>query len=40
VRGYPTLITLVPRGIDDTAASRLWALSEELTDVPFALAMR
>jgi NAD(P)-dependent dehydrogenase (short-subunit alcohol dehydrogenase family) len=40
VRGYPKQITLVPRGIDDAVASKLWALSEELTGVPFAIAMR
>jgi NAD(P)-dependent dehydrogenase (short-subunit alcohol dehydrogenase family) len=35
LRGYPHLVTAVPRAYDEEAARRLWSVSEELTGVRF-----
>lgn len=34
-RGYPTEIALIPRGVDEVAAKRLWELAEEVTGVRY-----
>jgi NAD(P)-dependent dehydrogenase (short-subunit alcohol dehydrogenase family) len=35
VRGYPKQVSMAARALDDDVASRLWAVSEELTGVTF-----
>ena len=36
VRGYPKQLAIAPSALDDDAARRLWAVSEELTGVTFS----
>ena len=37
MRGAPTRVTMTPKALDDSAATKLWAVSEALTETAYGL---